>query len=83
LQLLILAKRDFFSRPQRGRAARKSQNVSRKGAKAAKFGQVRRYFSLRSWRLGAIKRIRIFGRENLGKLQKLSTVRMVIGCGSG
>jgi len=32
----------------------KNRNISRKGAKTAKFGQVRRYFSLRSWRLGAI-----------------------------
>jgi hypothetical protein len=33
---------------------KKRQNISGKGAKAAKFGQVKRYFSLRSWRLGAI-----------------------------
>jgi hypothetical protein len=41
---------------ERLRAAGKSRNISRKGAKAAKFGQVRIYiFSLRSWRLGAIE----------------------------
>jgi hypothetical protein len=40
----------FHHNTQHGKAARKSQNISRKGAKAAKFGQVRRYFSLRSWR---------------------------------
>jgi hypothetical protein len=38
---------------QRGKATRKSQNISRKGAKAAKFEQ-EDIFSLRSWRLGAI-----------------------------
>ena len=44
-------KEDFTTETQCG--CKKSQNISRKGAKAAKFGQGRRYFSLRSWRLGS------------------------------
>ena len=29
---------------------------SRKGAKGAKFGEIGKYFSLRSWRIGAMRR---------------------------
>jgi hypothetical protein len=58
--ILVYARRDETSHHARARgilkqlAARKGQNISRKGAKAAKFGQVTRNVSLRSWRLGAI-----------------------------
>jgi hypothetical protein len=37
-------KEDFTTETERGRAARKTQNISRKGAKAAKFGKVRNSF---------------------------------------
>ena len=58
--ILVYARREETSHHARAReilkqlAARKGQNISRKGAKAAKFGQVTRNVSLRSWRLSAI-----------------------------
>jgi hypothetical protein len=56
---------------QRGRAATKTIGISR--AKTQRAPTKRRFRTLRSWRLGAIKRIGVFGLENLRELRKLST----------